>query len=221
MVVMILWSTHQALHRASQQTLWWGGPAGGQRPPAGRRRRGDGSTSSLSAAVGGSGSESCRSPWRGEKVGQAAFVPTRLYMSSTHTHTHTNRIIYDCERSTDSHRWIIGPVKKRQKSGPVLQGCGQALPSLRLDWHFNWVSKPGDSRSSRCHSTTSHLWAAGETGQSNVDNILWYQTIKILGYLIPESHAKWWIKACNCLNGAWVEMLNVFEPSPPASCLTF
>lgn len=112
MVMMILWSTHQVLHRASRQTQWWGGPAGGQKPPAGRPRRADGSTSSLSAAVGGSGSESCRSPSRGEKLVQAALVPSRLYLSSTHTHTHINRIIYDCDRSKDSHRWIIGPVKK-------------------------------------------------------------------------------------------------------------
>lgn len=68
-----------------------------------------------------------------------------------------------------------------------------------------------------------HLWAARETGQSNVDSILWYQAIKILDY-DPSgacSVAKTPIKMCNCLKRVWVEMLKVLEPSPPASRLTF
>lgn len=96
--------------------------------------------------------------WKRRLV-HAPSVPTGLYSSSCslphpppacHTavsHTHTlllatiaissmNSLIpSNCHKSTGSHRWIIGSIK-RQVPWPMFQGHSHVLPALQLDWLF-------------------------------------------------------------------------------------
>lgn len=192
----ILLSTHQVLERASQQILWLGGPAVAQRLRAGRPRTADGYTSSLEGCCCWKwlwfAQELLR--WKEDLYmlcwTQLGFIlpaityrpPLLLLHATQQTHTHTffrpqqpisdvhGPILSNCDKSTGSHRWIIGSIK-RQVPWPMLQGHSHVLTAPRLDWLFYWLCKWDRSRCFGCHSREHPMGEQVEKLGSQMTNV--------------------------------------------------